>query len=336
MATKALTKQKRLDLDKITIDGETQPRAEINTDVVAEYQADIESGKDMPPADVFHDGAKTWMADGFHRYFAYKRAGKKDMPCNIHEGTRDDALWHAVGANKEHGLRRSNEDKEKAVTMALSHPEGAKKSDNVLAKHVGVSPPFVAKIRKLTINIYSQTERVGQDGRTIDTANIGKLDRNEVISGLANQAQKVAEDATDAELKKLAKLSPEKQVEIAKAVRHKEAASISEALSGKDGSSPGKGKDKPADFDDPCPVCSKKKWVKSPDGVICEKCGHPHGEPAGDVDDDRLKTQRSKTVKTVEALMRAFDDLQCMLAKPEHDKTIKTCKGLLEIARGWK
>jgi hypothetical protein len=83
-----------------------------------------------------------------------------------------------------------------------------------------------------------------------------------------------------------------------------------------------------------CPSCAGTKWTEDDSGVVCAKCHHPHGEPAGDVDDDRLKTQRQKTVKTVEALMRAFDDLQTMKARKEHAGAIKDCKGLLKIAKG--
>ncbi len=85
-----------------------------------------------------------------------------------------------------------------------------------------------------------------------------------------------------------------------------------------------------------CPNCAGAKWKDDEDGVSCAKCRHPHGEPAGDADEDRITTQRQKTVKTVEALMRAFDDLQVILAKPEHDEAIKTCKQLLKTAKGWK
>jgi hypothetical protein len=102
-----------------------------------------------------------------------------------------------------------------------------------------------------------------------------------------------------------------------------------------------------------CPNCASTKWNEGEDGVSCAKCHHPHGEPVGDPDEDRLKTQRQKTVKTVEALMRAFDDLQEMWARPEHGGATKwtaeevhatladmgvisACKGLLKIARGWK
>ena len=102
-----------------------------------------------------------------------------------------------------------------------------------------------------------------------------------------------------------------------------------------------------------CPNCGGPDWDEDDEGVSCSKCHHPHGEPAGDPDEDRLKTQRQKTVKTGEALMRAFDDLQGMWARPEHTGptkwtaeevhatladmgVISACKGLLKIAKGWK
>ena len=79
------------------------------------------------------------------------------------------------------------------------------------------------------------------------------------------------------------------------------------------------------------------KWDEDDeDGPSCSKWHHPWGEPAGDPDEDRIRTQRQKTVKTAEALMRDFDDLNCILAKPEHAEAIKACKVLLKIAKGWK
>ncbi len=102
-----------------------------------------------------------------------------------------------------------------------------------------------------------------------------------------------------------------------------------------------------------CPNCAGTKWkVDNDDYVSCAKCSHPHGEPAGDADEDRIKTQRQKTTKTIEALMRAFDDLQTMKARQFHAGTttwtdadvmatlesmgtIRACKGLLKIAKGW-
>jgi hypothetical protein len=85
-----------------------------------------------------------------------------------------------------------------------------------------------------------------------------------------------------------------------------------------------------------CPCCAGEKWGENEDGVYCSKCKHPHGEPAGDVDDGRLATQRSKTIKTIEALMRAFDDIHLIQPKTEHGEALTACKRLLTIAKGWK
>lgn len=102
---------------------------------------------------------------------------------------------------------------------------------------------------------------------------------------------------------------------------------------------PRNGTDKPGVSHDygTCPNCASKKWTADDFGVTCAKCHHPHGEPTGGTDEDRVDTQRSKTVKTAEALMRAFDDLNMLLAKTdEHVEAIASCKFLLKCAKGWK
>ena len=109
-----------------------------------------------------------------------RRAGLKDIEANVTQGTLEEAKWLSVSANKRHGLPRSNHDKVRAVRTALQHPKGAKSSDSAIAKHVGVSQPFVGKVRSelaVTYNGYKSTARTGRDGRTIDTAKIGKRQR---------------------------------------------------------------------------------------------------------------------------------------------------------------
>ncbi len=106
---------------------------------------------------------------------------------------------------------------------------------------------------------------------------------------------------------------------------------------------PRNGKDQPGDDIDAeeddygqCPNCAGTKWDdEDPDEVCCAKCHHPHGEPTGDVDVQRVENQRAKTVKTVEALMRAFDDLQLLSPYAAHDSAIRRCKELLTVAKGW-
>jgi len=85
-----------------------------------------------------------------------------------------------------------------------------------------------------------------------------------------------------------------------------------------------------------CPSCAGTKWDQDEAGVFCVKCHQPHGEPAGDVDDEHVATVRRKTIKTIEALERCFDDLDTMLSNPEHAKALTMCRELRVIAREWK
>ena len=64
-----------------------------------------------------------------------------------------------------------------AVKGALFHPEGVGKSDQELADHIGVSRRMVLDWRKhleATRQLAKSEERTGKDGRTINTAKIGK------------------------------------------------------------------------------------------------------------------------------------------------------------------
>ncbi len=68
-----------------------------------------------------------------------------------------------------------NEDKQRAVKAALAHPASLSLSDHQIARHVGVDVKTVGNWRdKLTMEIPQSIKRTGSDGRTINTANIGK------------------------------------------------------------------------------------------------------------------------------------------------------------------
>jgi hypothetical protein len=164
---------KDLPLDTIRLDGETQPRAAIDPETVREYAERMKAGDHFPPVQVCFDGTDHWLSDGFHRLAAGREAGLKTIQADVWEGTRDDALWMSLGANKDHGLRRTNEDKARAVKAALAAKP--RLSDGAIAEHVGVSDRMVAKYRaEITPKTSESVERTGRDGRTINTASIGK------------------------------------------------------------------------------------------------------------------------------------------------------------------
>lgn len=140
--------QKSLLLEEIRIDGGTQLRAEINEDYVGECAAVLQSGGKLPPADVFHDGANYWLADGFHRRHAHAKADLPSMKCEIHIGTLRDAILFAAGANAAHGLQRTAADKRKTVAALLSDDEWSERSINWIAEACKVSDNLVNAVLK--------------------------------------------------------------------------------------------------------------------------------------------------------------------------------------------
>ena len=170
-----------LDLALIRIDGGTQIRAELNQETVDAYAEAYLAGAVFPPVTVFFDGKDRWLADGFHRFFAAKKAGKTTILESITPGTKRDAILFSLGANGTHGLNRTNADKRNAVTTMLQDPEWASWSDNAIAKACHVSAMTVGRYRSELAPIYNKvidapTRTVERNGKTYEqnTANIGK------------------------------------------------------------------------------------------------------------------------------------------------------------------
>ena len=170
----------QLDLTKIRTDGGTQPRAQLDGVTVSEYADAMRRGDEFPPAKVMHDGENYWLYDGFHRVQAARQIGREETDVDVEQGTKEDAQWASLAANKRHGLRRSQADKRRAVKRALKHTHGAQASDRKIARHVGVAPKTVSKYREnleSTVEIPQSKKRTGADGRTIETSSIGSSSR---------------------------------------------------------------------------------------------------------------------------------------------------------------
>lgn len=176
-------------IEKIRTDGGTQSRAQLNEGRIEQYAEAMKAGAEFPVLRVIHDGSNYWLVDGFHRLEAAKRIGLKTVPVDVGQGTLDEAVWLSLAANKEHdagGLYRSNADKRRAVLAALAHPEGQRRSDSGIARHVGVTQQFVSKIRgELRQNDAPRLTTVVSDGpgddakNADDTAGVAKrIDKN--------------------------------------------------------------------------------------------------------------------------------------------------------------
>lgn len=187
-AVPAETGDHGLALELIKIDGGTQSRATLNDQVVSEYAEAIKAGATFPPIVVFYDGKKHWLADGFHRFHAYQKAGRSKVAADIRQGTRRDAILHSVGANETHGLRRTRDDKRRAVLTLLNDAEWAAKPERWIATTANVSHTYVQKIRAEHLATLPDrpAEVEVERGGTVYTQKVAKAAKSNAREALVN------------------------------------------------------------------------------------------------------------------------------------------------------
>lgn len=162
---------------EIRRDGGTQARTGNNEEVVEAYTAEMREGRwrwhEGNRLVVFFDGEAHWLADGFHRTEAAQRAGLTSVPCEVRDGTRRDAVLYAVGANADHGMRRTRDDVRRAIRTLLLDEEWRVWSNAEIARRARTTDKTVAAVRselESTSEIPRLTERVGADGKTRQAA----------------------------------------------------------------------------------------------------------------------------------------------------------------------
>ena len=175
------TQATEIPVSLIRLDGGTQNRAQLDWVVIAEYSEEMKNGARFPAIDVTYDGDAYWLVDGFHRVNAAKDAKRETILADVKPGTLEDAQWRSYSVNTSHGLRRSNEDKRRAVEAALAHPKAAALSNYQIAAHCGVSDETVRRYRETiyhkVVDSDQPAERTvtrGDSTYTMQTANIGK------------------------------------------------------------------------------------------------------------------------------------------------------------------
>jgi hypothetical protein len=147
---------------------QVQQRVSLDTEKVVEYKALYQDGHDLGCLIVFQTPSGVYyLADGFHRTHAAALAGLTELHCEVYQGTKRDAILYATSCNL-HGKPLTNADKRKRVHTLLHDPEWNSWSDNSIAKHCGVTQPFVSKLRAEVslITEISDDEKQSQTTRT--------------------------------------------------------------------------------------------------------------------------------------------------------------------------
>ncbi len=195
-----MTANTRIAIAKIAVDHDIQARVALDEGTIDEYADFYRAGDTLPPVKVFHDGQKHWLADGFHRIEAAKRAGLAEIDADVQSGTRRQAVLHSAAANARHGLRRTNADKRRAVTMILGDEYWSGWSNEAVAKACRVSPHTVADVRATipaNAEIPAATRTVTRNGTTYQqrTAAIGRAPAPTTAVAVTRPAPDVAAPA---------------------------------------------------------------------------------------------------------------------------------------------
>jgi hypothetical protein len=151
-------------LDRIPAEAGAQARVKIRGDVVRHYavamaEQQAEGDVRFPPVVLFTDGQEYWLADGWHRVLAARRAGLSEIAADVRPGTLRDALLYSISANSDHGLPRANADKRKAVALLLADSEWSQWSDREIARHCQVDHTVVGRMRRTASGVKHQIEK---------------------------------------------------------------------------------------------------------------------------------------------------------------------------------
>lgn len=191
-----LSQVRSVNLAEILLDRGTQSRLGGNDPAtVQRYAADMTAGiwafERRPLPLLFFDGDCYYPGDGHHRIAAARQCQRTDLLCEVRPGgPREAQFFSNTEANKFHGKQLTRKDKRHRVRNLLLDPEWTLMSDREIARHCGVSAPFVGTIRRSLVaaeQITPATQRRGKDGKLRETAKIGKLRRGQASNGPERQ-----------------------------------------------------------------------------------------------------------------------------------------------------
>jgi hypothetical protein len=178
-----------MDIKSLVLDPTVQMRASLSRDAILDYAEADMRGEKFPPIVVFgRFGGKCYVADGFHRVKARIRNSRTTIKALLRDGSRRDAILYAAGCNQHHGVRRTSQDKQRAVITLLKDSAWSKWADTEIAKVAGVDHNMVGRYRRM----FTDSAASPQEVRTyIDRA--GKERKITVDNAMREQKQEERE-----------------------------------------------------------------------------------------------------------------------------------------------
>jgi hypothetical protein len=193
--------------DRIATDEKAQTRVKVRPTVVREYAAAMaeqaaQGGLRFPAVILFTDGSDFyWLGDGFHRVFAARKAGLSEIAAEVRAGTQRDAVLFGIGANRAHGLPRSNADKRHAVALVLGDPEWSQWSDREIGRRCQVDYKVVSRMRRRASEGKAGQAQIGECSASEAKPHIGgrKVRRGDKVYEMNVSPKKAADDTAKTE-----------------------------------------------------------------------------------------------------------------------------------------
>ena len=194
---------KKLNLDVIRLDGDTQPREKLDDERVDLYAENMKDGDKFPPIIVHHDGSNYWLSSGFHRYFATKKIGYASIECEVITGTLEDAQIYACGANAKSVLMPTAADNKRSVMRLMSLESSKNWTNAQIARHVGCSKMTVGRIKS---SLEPKVQKAPADSKKTYTRKDGKevtIDTSKLSTKKAKPVEPPEEDERDHKIAEL-------------------------------------------------------------------------------------------------------------------------------------
>lgn len=109
-------------IEDIVVDKSIQIRHSEHRETVRRYQEALEQ---LPPVLLVRlDDGRLMLTDGFHRYWAFKRSGKTEIPARVIDGTLTDVYELAVTENTRNADPLAPDERDKGILrLKLLHPD---------------------------------------------------------------------------------------------------------------------------------------------------------------------------------------------------------------------
>lgn len=157
---------KNIAIRLLALDSDVQMRSGLSSDLIREYAESMSNGTKFPPIVVYtREGlGRYYVADGFHRVKAAMSIHLPNIFAEVRDGSKRDAILCAVGANANHGMRRTPADKRRSIIALLTDPEWCKWATAEIARRCNVSHALVEDVRRI-LDVHPKT-RIYKRGTT--------------------------------------------------------------------------------------------------------------------------------------------------------------------------